>query len=133
MTHLVQVNPLLFEPGDRLSLAEFLHRWEQMPGLKFAELIDGVVYMPSPLSFPHGQYDMYIHAWLVAYMVHTGVCNGAANATWLMVGNAPQPDAALRLLPEFGGKTTIGDDNLANGSPDWRFTRGRAYRSTSPS
>ena len=57
MTHLVHVNPLLFEPGERLSVDEFLDLWERMPNLKFAELIDGVVYMPSPLSFEHGRRD----------------------------------------------------------------------------
>ena len=61
MTHLVHINPLLFEPGDRLSLVEFLERWEQMPGLQFAELIDGVVHMPSPVSLSHASVDGHIH------------------------------------------------------------------------
>jgi hypothetical protein len=29
---------------------EFLSRWERMPDVKFAEFIDGVVYMPSPVT-----------------------------------------------------------------------------------
>ena len=37
------------EPGDRLSRAEFERRYDAMPNLKKAELIEGVVYMPSPV------------------------------------------------------------------------------------
>ncbi len=40
-------------PGQRMSREEFLRRWEQLPHLKYAELIGGVVYTPSPLSLPH--------------------------------------------------------------------------------
>ena len=105
MTHLVHVNPLLFEPGERLSVDEFLDLWERMPNLKFAELIDGVVYMPSPLSFKHGRRDGQLQGLLAIYSFETGVCEIISNATWLMVGNAPQPDVVLRLLPEFGGLT----------------------------
>ena len=36
------------EPGDRLSRAEFERRYVAMPHVKKAELIEGVVYMPSP-------------------------------------------------------------------------------------
>ena len=105
MTHLVQVNPLLFEPADRMTLDDFLSRWDKMPGLKFAELIDGVVYMPSPVSYDHGRRDGQVQLLLGNYAVRTGVCEVIPNATWLMAGSAPQPDVALRLLPQFGGKT----------------------------
>jgi hypothetical protein len=37
------------EPGDRLTRAEFERRYEPMPQLKKAELIEGEVYMPSPV------------------------------------------------------------------------------------
>ena len=41
--------------GDRLTRAEFERRYEAMPHVKKAELIEGVVYMPSPVSFEnHG-------------------------------------------------------------------------------
>ena len=45
MAHLLHPYPLLFESGDRMSREEFIARWEQMPELKNAELIDGVVFM----------------------------------------------------------------------------------------
>ena len=117
MTHLVHVNPLLFEPGDRLSVNEFLERWEQMPDLKFAELIAGTVHMPSPVSYEHGRRDTQMHLLLATYAMRTSVCEALSNATWVMMQNAPQPDIALRMLPEFGGRTTVAR-KLATGPPE---------------
>lgn len=117
MTHLVHVNPLLFEPGDRLSREEFLELWERMPGLKFAELIDGVVYMPSPLSHEHGRRDSQMQLLLGTYAARTRKCEVLSNATWLMLESAPQPDVALRYFPEFGGRTDMSDE-LASGAPE---------------
>jgi Uma2 family endonuclease len=111
------VNPLLFEPGDRLSLNEFLERWEKMPDLKFAELIDGIVHMPSPVSYEHGRRDSQLHLLLATYAMRTGVCEAISNATWLMLESAPQPDIALRMLPEFGGKSKV-SGRLATGPPE---------------
>src|SRR5262245_17111719 len=37
------------ENGDRLTRAEFERRYRAMPHLKKAELIEGVVYIPSPV------------------------------------------------------------------------------------
>src|SRR3954454_7624147 len=36
------------ENGDRLTRAEFERRYDAMPHLKKAELIEGIVYIPSP-------------------------------------------------------------------------------------
>ena len=116
MTHLAFIN-LLFEPGERLGLEEFLARWEQMPELKFAELIDGTVYMPSPVSAEHCEYDNQIQMLLAVYAARTLVCRASSNGTWLMADSAPQPDAALRLLPPFGGKTGLAN-GLLTGAPE---------------
>jgi Uma2 family endonuclease len=103
-SHLIHIYPLLFEPGDRLSREEFLERWERMPKIKHAELIDGVVYMPSPVSLPHSRFDSLFQYLLSHYAVHTSGCNCVSNATWLMLESAPQPDSALYVLPEYGGR-----------------------------
>jgi hypothetical protein len=105
----------LLAPGDRMCLDEFLDRWEQSPALKFAELIDGVVYMPSPVSSPHGDFDWQAVTVLGYYGVRSGVCQGKSDATWLMLGSAPQPDLTLSLKP---GKTEIGPRELASGLPE---------------
>jgi hypothetical protein len=117
MTHLAFINPLLFSPGDRLSRKEFLELWEQMPALKFAELIDGTVYMPSPLSFVHGRRDGQVQVLFGTYAARARVCQLATNATGLLLESAPQPDATLLLLPQYGGRTTAVDE-LAGGVPE---------------
>src|SRR5947208_98717 len=94
-------------PGQRLSRAEFLRRWEAMPDLKFAELIDGVVYMPSPQTSDHGVEEFDITGLLWNYVAHTPGCCGGNQSTWLMLRSAPQPDAFLWILPEYGGQSGI--------------------------
>jgi hypothetical protein len=117
LLHLIHIDPLLFAPGDRMSREDFLARWDQMPALKRAELIDGIVYMPSPLSFAHGRLDVQMHTLLGVYAARTRVCEAVSNASWLMLQSAPQPDAALLLLPQFGGSTrTV--NKLASGVPE---------------
>lgn len=37
--------------GMKLELYEFLARWAALPGLKYAELIEAVVYLPSPIEY----------------------------------------------------------------------------------
>jgi hypothetical protein len=54
------------ENGDRLTRTEFEQRYERMPNLKKAELIEGIVYMGSPLRIDqHGTPHAYIIGWLV--------------------------------------------------------------------
>ena len=115
MTHLIAHHPVLFEPGDRLSRQEFLARWEQMPALKKAELIDGVVYMPSPVSKGHGRFDAIVQMLLNVYAARTPGCESLSNATWLMMDSAPQPDACLYRVAAAQAGT---DQDLAAGSPE---------------
>lgn len=117
MAHLLHPHPLLFETGDRMSREEFLARWEQMPELKNAELIDGVVYMPSPVSKTHARFDAPVHVWLNHYAKHTPGCEWLPNATWFMLESAPQPDVSLYILPEYGGRTADEND-IATGAPE---------------
>jgi hypothetical protein len=42
--------PLPLESGEFMHSREFLRRYEYMPQVKKAELIEGVVYMGSPVS-----------------------------------------------------------------------------------
>jgi hypothetical protein len=115
---LVLKSPLL-SPGDRMGREEFLERWRRLPGLKFAELIDCSVYMPSPLSQTHAKRDSLLHAWLFHYAERAGGCELLPNATWLMGRNsAPQPDLSLRRLQRFGSRSRVGEDDLMAGAPE---------------
>ncbi len=92
--------------GQRLTVPEFLRRWEAMPEVKFAELIDGVVYMPSPQTSDHGRAEIRIDTWLGMYIASTSGCDAGSQSTWLMLQSAPQPDSYLWILPEYGGQST---------------------------
>ena len=100
--------PPLIREGDRLDSAEFLRRWEAMPSLKQAELIDGVVFMPSPVSLPHSDAHAEISLWLGLYKDLTPGCHTGVDCTWVMgTHDVPQPDMFLRVLPEYGGQSRI--------------------------
>jgi hypothetical protein len=107
------------ENGDRLTRAEFERRYDAMPNLKKAELIEGVVHMPSPVNHqqhggPHG--DLIGAFWL--YQAATpGVDAGDNSSVRLDTDNMPQPDALLFILPECGGRVRL-DDGYIAGAPD---------------
>jgi len=103
--------------GQKLSREEFLRRWEALPELKFAELLEGVVYLPSPLSRSHGSQDFTVHGWLTYYVAGTPGTEGGTNATWLMLSDAPQPDCCLCISPEYGGRSAV-ERGLWTGAPE---------------
>lgn len=104
--------------GDRLDSPEFLRRWEAMPSLKRAELIGGVVFMPSPVSFPHSKTHGAIYGWVWSYSEVTPGCESGIDCTWLMgPKDVPQPDIFLRILPEYGGQSRVEGDYAA-GAPE---------------
>jgi len=93
--------------GQRWKRDEFLRRWEALPEVKHAELIGGMVYMPSPISLDHRSHDGLVIGWLTYYAARTPGCDAGSNGTWLMLEDAPQPDADMRILPEYGGQSWV--------------------------
>jgi len=93
--------------GQRMDVEEFLRRWEKLPESKNAELIEGVVYVSSPLSLEHGCRDTRMHWWLRQYADATPGCTAGNNSTWLMRDSAPQPDSYLRIEPARGGQSGV--------------------------
>jgi hypothetical protein len=93
--------------GDRLTRAEFERRYEAMPHVKKAELIEGVVYMPSPVSYQeHGKQSYQVIGLLAFYESATPGVEGGDNTTVrLDLDNEPQPDAFLRIRPDLGGQS----------------------------
>src|SRR5438876_9636712 len=92
------------QPGDRLTRDEFERRYQAMPDLKKAELIDGVVYMPSPVTDDeHGGSQFEFISWLGIYrMLTPGIVGGDNSTLRLPLGlSMPQPDSYLRILPEY--------------------------------
>ena len=114
----VWIPPL--ESGDRLSREEFERRYNAMPELKKAELIEGVVYMPSPARLKgHGSPDADVSGWLFVYRAATPGVESAHNSTVrLDLVNEPQPDAILFIEPECGGQVRISDDDYVEEAPE---------------
>ena len=108
------------ENGDRLTRAEFERRYEAMPDLKKAELIEGVVYMGSPVGFrKHGQPHYNLIGWLHAYQAGTpGVFGGDNSSVRLELDNMPQPDVLMMIDPAKGGQARISDDDYVEGAPE---------------
>ena len=102
----IKLPPMLRE-GDRLTSAEFLRRWEALPELKHAELIDGVVYcMASPVGKSHWSAHGDMIFWLALYADGTPGCESGPELTWVMADAAvSQPDVHLSILPEYGGQS----------------------------
>ncbi|MDX2099318.1 MAG: Uma2 family endonuclease [Leptolyngbyaceae cyanobacterium bins.59] len=111
----IKLPPL--ENGDRLTRCEFERRYAAMPQVKKAELIEGVVYMASPVRVIHSQPHGSIMGWLWTYSVATPGVSAYDNPTVrLDADNEPQPDAVLRL--ETGGRSRISDDGYLEGAPE---------------
>jgi Uma2 family endonuclease len=110
-----QVAPLA--PGDNLTRDEFLRRWEAHPEIKKAELIRGVVYMPSPVSVEHGDWESNVGGWLFVYKSATPGCASGHNTTTFLLDDVAQADVNLRILPEYGGASWV-EGKFLHGSPE---------------
>ncbi|HLO48021.1 MAG TPA: Uma2 family endonuclease [Kamptonema sp.] len=105
------------ESGDRLTRAEFERRYEATPENFKAELIEGVVYVASPVRVFHGVPHAALITWLGVYCTATpGIAVADNTTTRLDLDNEPQPDALLRI--EIGGTSTISEDGYIEGTPE---------------
>ncbi len=91
-----------------------------MPQVKKAELIEGVVYMPSPVHYEgHSEPHAYIATWLGTYSIATPGARPADNPTvQLDMDNEVQPDALLRLEPVNGGRSHVTEKDYIEGPPE---------------
>jgi Uma2 family endonuclease len=98
------VPPLLH--GERLTQAEFHRRYEAYPeDVKF-ELIGGVVYMASPQSRVHSEYEEELGFLLGVYRRATPGVQTLPNVTTILGEESePQPDLLMRIRPEYGGRS----------------------------
>jgi hypothetical protein len=116
--------------GQRLDQPTFHALYEAMPPGTRAELINGVVRMPSPVGLPHGRAHVPTVVWLSYYEENTPGVEALDNAsTALGPKSEPQPDALLRILPESGGRTQP-DPRLVHGVPELLVEVAHASRYT---
>jgi Uma2 family endonuclease len=108
------------QPGDRLTRAEFERRYDATPNLKKAELIEGIVIMPPPVSQDgHSSPHFRLITLLGIYEAATpGVEGGDNGSLRLDLDNMPQPDAFLRILESCGGQSHIDADGYVEGAPE---------------
>src|SRR4051794_31051493 len=98
--------PLPLALGQRLDRATFHTLYEATPPGMKAELIGGVVYMPSPVGYRHSLINVAVIEWLCHYRQATPGVQVLTDATTALDDlGEPQPDAQLRVLPDHGGRT----------------------------
>jgi Uma2 family endonuclease len=110
----------LLENGDRLTRPEFELRYDAMPGLKNAELIEGIVYLRFKVPHRgHGRPHAHLMNSLGTYAAYTpSVDAGNSCHVRLDWDNMPQPDCLLFIQPEHSGQAKIDEEGYIAGAPD---------------
>jgi Uma2 family endonuclease len=125
--------PKLLPPlvaGEHLDQPTFHERFEAMPPGTWAELVDGVVYMPSPMRHDHGQESRVVAGWLDSYQRLTpGVDGGDGSTLKLDLRGEPQADHHLRIPADAGGQSRIDEEGYIAGAPELVVEVARSTRS----
>jgi Uma2 family endonuclease len=94
------------EAGQRLRQPEFHARYHAMPPGTKAELVGGVVVMPSPLGDRHGIVGNNASTWIGVYKWRTPGTEASDNVTTILGDDDEfQPDCSLRIKSAKGGQT----------------------------
>ena len=102
--------------GDHLTRREFERRYEATAEKVKAELIEGVVYMASPVYLPHAESHGSMATWLGTYRAHTSKIRVADNVTIrLDAENEVQPDLAAWI---DGRKVHHSQEGYLEGAPE---------------
>jgi Uma2 family endonuclease len=107
------------QSGDCLSRIEFERRWELCPSIHSAELINGVVYVNAAYSVDHSGPHAQICHWLSTFSYstpHTAVY--LEPSVRLDDVSMPQPDVALCLDQQQGGRSHVSKDRYLEGPPE---------------
>lgn len=114
--------------GERLDQPTFHRRYAAMPEETWAELIGGVVHMPSPVRSEHGDSDEMVAYWAGHYRRYTRGLKGGRNSTVILDElNECQPDGQIRIPRELGGRTRI-EDGFIVGGPEMVIEISRSSR-----
>jgi Uma2 family endonuclease len=98
--------PTRLVEGLHLDQPTFHALYEAMPPDARAELIDGVVYVPSPARVEHGDAQLPVLIWLDYYAENTSGVEALGNVTTILGPRSePQPDAVLRILAHRFGRS----------------------------
>ena len=110
----------LLHPHDRLSRAEFERRYAAMDASQKAELLNGAVFVASPVRHTyHGRPHSTLAIWLGFYVKETPGLDLGDNSSLRLPGdNEPQPDVLLRIPEERGGSSRIDPEGYVEGPPE---------------
>ena len=109
------------ESGDRLTREEFHRRYCDNPQINRAELILGVVYVPSPMCFDrHDAPTLSMHGWLFTYQLDKPhVKAGGSASLCLLADTEVQPDGFLFYQPpSWSGGARVRPDGYIHGAPE---------------
>ncbi len=108
------------ESGDRLTREEFHRRYCARPDIARAELVQGVVYVSSPVRHGvHSKQHGIVILWLGTYATLHPELDVSDNATLFLDAESElQPDAALFRLLSSGGRVRMTERGYLEGVPD---------------
>ncbi len=106
--------------GDRLTRTEFERRYHLHPEIKVAELIEGSVYVASPVHFEqHGKPHWNLVTWTGVYSASTPAVRGADSTTVCFdLENEAQPDIVLYHQSDGIGQVRVSSDDYLEGPPE---------------
>ncbi len=108
-----------FENGERMDQKTFHALYEQTPKGFRAELISGVVHLPSPVSLRHSRPNNLIGGWLFTFSAATEGTEVLSDNTAIMSEDSePQPDQSLIVIPDAGGQTGVNERDYLTGAPE---------------
>jgi Uma2 family endonuclease len=111
--------PIDLQNGDRMNREEFHRAYERAPRHFRAELIGGIVYVASPLRLRHSNHHAHLGMLFSLYELNTPGTQSGDNATIILGDESePQPDLFLRILPEFGGRSSTDQHDYVRGAPE---------------
>lgn len=109
----------LLQSGDRLTRAEFERRYSAHPEIKKAELVEGVVYVTSPVYVQHSEPHLAIATWVGTYRASTPGLRAMDNqSVRLDLENEVQPDVCLWLDETAGGRVRSPEETFLEGAPE---------------
>lgn len=110
--------PMLYD-GQRLDQPTFHQLYLRTPDEFRAELIDGVVYLKMNVKARHGRADISFQAILYNYSMETPGTIPQGNSTTILGPRSEvQPDSALLIDPDFGGRTRDDPDGYTVKAPE---------------
>jgi Uma2 family endonuclease len=107
------------ESGDQMAQPEFHRRYVADPTIHKAELVEGVVYVSSPVRSSHGGPHGELVTWLNVYRASTPGTIVYDNVTFVLdIDNEVQPDACLFLTAGYGGRVKLTEEGYCTGAPE---------------